>query len=225
MAGFRQAQLRCSSLISRARPGCLSNSASSTPSCSPSYGASCEPSFRTPVDARLIHRAIASSSPSRVLPTPWQAAVAVQRALATLPIRGNPGTRPGAGFGAGHAHRYHTGEPRCSGEGYVGIDVNRAARLTDTAHGGQVLLSQSAAALSPTHSLQASRCVTCTSTGSRNLPRPSTSTRCVSLASNRLPPLKPRRTIECLANKPAAQTTTCIGRDPDVQAIRHLLTP
>jgi predicted ATPase/class 3 adenylate cyclase len=35
----------------------------------------------------------------------------------------------------------HTGQPRRSAEGYVGIDVVRAARLCAAAHGGQVLLS------------------------------------------------------------------------------------
>jgi predicted ATPase len=37
----------------------------------------------------------------------------------------------------------HTGEARVTDEGYVGIDVHRAARIAAAAHGGQVLLSQS----------------------------------------------------------------------------------
>ncbi|HZC28775.1 MAG TPA: adenylate/guanylate cyclase domain-containing protein, partial [Gaiellaceae bacterium] len=36
----------------------------------------------------------------------------------------------------------HTGEPLVTDEGYVGIDVHRAARIMGAAHGGQVLLSQ-----------------------------------------------------------------------------------
>ena len=36
----------------------------------------------------------------------------------------------------------HTGEPVLTGEGYVGIDVHRAARIAAAGHGGQVLLSQ-----------------------------------------------------------------------------------
>src|SRR5918999_1065103 len=36
----------------------------------------------------------------------------------------------------------HTGEPVVTGEGYVGIDVHRAARIMSAGHGGQVLLSQ-----------------------------------------------------------------------------------
>lgn len=36
----------------------------------------------------------------------------------------------------------HTGEPIVTDEGYVGIDVHRAARIMAAGHGGQVLLSQ-----------------------------------------------------------------------------------
>jgi len=36
----------------------------------------------------------------------------------------------------------HTGEPRLTGEGYVGIDLHRGARVCAAGHGGQVLLSQ-----------------------------------------------------------------------------------
>jgi predicted ATPase/class 3 adenylate cyclase len=36
----------------------------------------------------------------------------------------------------------HTGEPIRTDEGYVGIDVHRAARIADAGHGGQILLSQ-----------------------------------------------------------------------------------
>jgi predicted ATPase/Tfp pilus assembly protein PilF len=37
----------------------------------------------------------------------------------------------------------HTGEPLVTDEGYVGIDVHRAARIAAAGHGGQVLVSQS----------------------------------------------------------------------------------
>ena len=36
----------------------------------------------------------------------------------------------------------HTGEPTLTPEGYVGIDVHRAARICSAAHGGQVVLSE-----------------------------------------------------------------------------------
>jgi predicted ATPase/class 3 adenylate cyclase/Flp pilus assembly protein TadD len=37
----------------------------------------------------------------------------------------------------------HTGEAIVTGEGYVGMDVHRAARIAATGHGGQILVSQS----------------------------------------------------------------------------------
>jgi predicted ATPase len=37
----------------------------------------------------------------------------------------------------------HTGEPLLTEEGYVGLDVHRAARIASAGHGGQVLVSQS----------------------------------------------------------------------------------
>ncbi len=41
----------------------------------------------------------------------------------------------------------HSGEPKTSGHGYVGIGVHRAARVGAAAHGGQVLLSETARGL------------------------------------------------------------------------------
>ena len=41
----------------------------------------------------------------------------------------------------------HTGTPYLTEEGYVGVDVNRAARIAACGHGGQVLVSASTAAL------------------------------------------------------------------------------
>jgi predicted ATPase len=37
----------------------------------------------------------------------------------------------------------HTGEPLVTDEGYVGVDVHRAARIAAVGHGGQILISQS----------------------------------------------------------------------------------
>jgi class 3 adenylate cyclase len=41
----------------------------------------------------------------------------------------------------------HTGEAQVTGEGYVGMDVHRASRICSAGHGGQILVSQSTAAL------------------------------------------------------------------------------
>src|ERR687889_778922 len=56
------------------------------------------------------------------------AAVDGQRALADGPIRVRMGL--------------HTGEPQLTEEGYVGVDVHRAARIASAGHGGQILVSQ-----------------------------------------------------------------------------------
>ena len=41
----------------------------------------------------------------------------------------------------------HTGTPHVTDEGYVGVDVHRAARIAAAGHGSQVLVSASTAAL------------------------------------------------------------------------------
>ncbi len=41
----------------------------------------------------------------------------------------------------------HTGEPRAASEGYVGLDVHRAARICAAGHGGQILISQATRSL------------------------------------------------------------------------------
>jgi predicted ATPase len=56
------------------------------------------------------------------------AAAAARKALADGPIRVRIGL--------------HTGEPTVTEEGYVGIDVHRAARIAAAGHGGQILVSQ-----------------------------------------------------------------------------------
>src|SRR5215217_695986 len=61
------------------------------------------------------------------------AAIAAQRALAehTWPEGETLKVRMGL----------HTGEPGLRDDGYLGLDVHRAARISGAAHGGQVLLS------------------------------------------------------------------------------------
>src|SRR6188508_2129942 len=47
----------------------------------------------------------------------------------------------------------HTGTPHIAEEGYVGVDVHRAARIAAAGHGGQVLVSAATAALVGAHEL------------------------------------------------------------------------
>jgi predicted ATPase/class 3 adenylate cyclase len=61
------------------------------------------------------------------------AAAEAQRALAAGPVRVRMGI--------------HTGEPALTDEGYVGMDVHRAARVAAAGHGGQVVVSETTRAL------------------------------------------------------------------------------
>src|SRR5437667_3992862 len=58
------------------------------------------------------------------------AALAAQAALASSDLRVRIGL--------------HTGEPLVTDEGYVGLDVHRAARIMSAGHGGQIIASERA---------------------------------------------------------------------------------
>jgi class 3 adenylate cyclase len=66
-------------------------------------------------------------------------AVAAQRALAAHEWPEGLAVRTRMGL--------HTGEPNVAEEGYVGLDVVRAARICSAGHGGQILLSETTRAL------------------------------------------------------------------------------
>lgn len=68
-----------------------------------------------------------------------QASVTAQRALASHAFPHGAMAQVCMGL--------HTGEPKRMPEGYVGLDVQRAARLVIAGHGGQILLSQTTCAL------------------------------------------------------------------------------
>ena len=67
------------------------------------------------------------------------AAIEIQRALAARTWPGGEHVRVRMGI--------YTGEASRTATGFVGLDVHRAARLAAVAHGGQVVLSETAAAL------------------------------------------------------------------------------
>ncbi len=95
------------------------------------------------------------------------AAVDAQVAFAAGPVRVRMGL--------------HTGEPLVTEEGYVGIDVHRAARVAAAGHGGQVLLSQ------PTRDLVA---VEVRDLGLHRLKDLSAAERLFQLGSSEFPPLQ-----------------------------------
>ena len=76
----------------------------------------------------------------------------------------------------------HTGTPLLGEEGYVGVDVNRAARIAAAGHGGQVLVSASTAALLGTDGLR--------DLGEHRLKDLSAPERIYQLGAEEFPPLK-----------------------------------
>ena len=117
------------------------------------------------------------------------AADAGQRALEDDPIRVRMGL--------------HTGTPTVTGEGYVGVDVHRGARVAALAHGGQVLVTEATAALLDGVGL--------TDLGRHHLKDFDGPTRVHQLGTASFPPLRTPGAID-LPN-PA---TGFIGREPDL---------
>ena len=104
----------------------------------------------------------------------------------------------------------HTGEPQRHEDGYIGLDVHRAARIMSTASGGQIVVSAATQALidgvdalassaSATTTSLTSSSATSACTGSRTSGHPSTST-------TSAPPAWPTSTHRCAAS---AWLSTC----------------
>jgi class 3 adenylate cyclase len=141
------------------------------------------------------------------------AAVAVQRALASHVWPEGVTVQVRMGL--------HTGEPERSAEGYVGLDVHRAARIMSTGHGGQVLLSQVTSDLVE-HSLPMD--VSLQDLGEhrlKDLGYPSHLYQLViaGLTSD-FPPLK---TLDSYSHNLPIQPTPFLGREKVVDAIGQLL--
>ncbi|MGZ4335460.1 MAG: ATP-binding protein, partial [Gaiellaceae bacterium] len=129
------------------------------------------------------------------------AAVDAQRGLAQGPIRVRMGL--------------HTGEPQVAGEGYVGIDVHRGARIAAVGHGGQILLSQTTRAL-----------VDCEARdlGAHRLKDLSAPERIYQLEIEGLPDEFPLlKTIEAGMKNLPLPRTSFVGRAAELEAIDRLL--
>jgi predicted ATPase/class 3 adenylate cyclase len=140
------------------------------------------------------------------------AAAAAQKALAAheWPADGRIRVRMGL----------HTGEPTLTPDGYVGIDMHRAARVAAAAHGAQVLLSQPTRDLLP-ETLDA---LSFRDLGEHRLKDLSGPQRLHQLCGAGLtaafPPL---RTIEARRTNLPTQPTPLLGRGPELDAVRELL--
>src|SRR5438876_5173678 len=141
------------------------------------------------------------------------AAVEMQRALAAHPWPDGATVHVRMGL--------HTGEPQRSAEGYVGLDVHRAARLMSAGHGGQVLLSQTTRDLVE-HDLPDG--VSLRDLGEhrlKDLGRPQRLFQLVIAGlSADFPALK---TVDASPNNLPVQSTALIGRKQEVAAVQHLL--
>jgi predicted ATPase/class 3 adenylate cyclase len=124
------------------------------------------------------------------------AASAARDALAAGPIRVRMGI--------------HTGTPHLGGEGYVGADVHRAARIAAAGHGGQVLVSAATAALVGTEGLR--------ELGEHRLKDFEQPVSIYQLGDERFPPL---RTISN-TNLPRP-ASSFVGRDSEVAEVSALL--
>ena len=150
--------------------------------------------FRTPIDAVL-------------------AAVAIQRGLAARdwPESARVRVRIGA----------HTGEGVLGGNDYVGIDVNRAARIAGAAHGGQVLISEATRGLVE-HALPEGTALR--DLGPHRLKDIAHPEHLYQLAIEDLPSdFPPPRTLDARPNNLPLQLTSFVGREGEIAKVRHLL--
>src|SRR3954451_4276610 len=104
----------------------------------------------------------------------------------------------------------HTGEPVVTDEGYVGIDVHRAARIAAAGHGGQVLVSRSTRDLVPADDLH--------DLGEHRLKDLTAPERIYQLGDGDFPPLKTLRST----NLPVP-LTPFLGRDAELGEVGELL--
>jgi predicted ATPase/class 3 adenylate cyclase len=129
------------------------------------------------------------------------AAAESQRALTEGPIRVRMGL--------------HTGEPRLTEEGYVGLDVHKGARIAAVGHGGQVLLSQATHALVDAPVLDL---------GAHRLKDLSAPERIYQLEIDGLPSEFPLlKTLDVGINNLPSPRTSFVGRETELGEIERLL--
>jgi predicted ATPase/class 3 adenylate cyclase len=114
----------------------------------------------------------------------------------------------------------HTGEPTATADGYVGLDMHRAARVAAAAHGAQVLLSQSTRDLLP----ETQNGLTFRDLGDHRLKDLTGPQRLYQLCIEGLSAdFPPPRTLEGRVTNLPAQPTPLVGRDRELEAVRTLL--
>jgi predicted ATPase/class 3 adenylate cyclase len=141
------------------------------------------------------------------------AAVSAQRGLATHDWSPKERLRVRMGL--------HTGEGVLSGDDYVGIDVNRAARISDAAHGGQVILSDATRGLVEHHLPDG---VSLRDLGVHRLKDILHPERLHDLVIEGLPDdFPPPRTLDARPNNLPPQLTSFVGREDEIAEVTRLL--
>jgi predicted ATPase/class 3 adenylate cyclase len=105
----------------------------------------------------------------------------------------------------------HSGTPLLTDEGYVGVDVHRAARIAAAGHGGQILLSSSAAGLVDADAL--------TDLGAHRLKDLSAAERIYQLGDESFAPLR-----SLYRTNLPVPATPFVGRSDDLERIADLLS-
>ncbi|MFI5254605.1 MAG: adenylate/guanylate cyclase domain-containing protein, partial [Candidatus Limnocylindrales bacterium] len=140
------------------------------------------------------------------------ACVAVQRALAAEPWPEGAAVRIRIGA--------HTGQGVRGADNYVGLDVNRAARIAAAAHGGQVLVSGSTSTLVEGRLPEG---VSLVDLGEHRLKDLAEPLHLSQVSISGLPAdFPPLRTLTAASHLPT-QLSSFVGRETEVAAIRALL--
>jgi len=140
-------------------------------------------------------------------------AVGVQRCLAAHAWPGGRIVRVRIGI--------HTGEGTTAGEGYVGMDVHRVARVSAAGHGGQILLTAATQALLEGHWPDGTGAVPLGAHRLKDLPAPETLYQLVADGlTTRFPPL---RSLEAPVYDLPTAPAPILGRDDDAARIAQLL--
>ncbi len=115
----------------------------------------------------------------------------------------------------------HTGEAPLVGEEYIGLDVHHAARVSSSAHGGQVVVSQTTRALVDEHLPVGLSLRDLGTHRLKDLARPERLYQLViDGAPDRFPAL---RTLDSTPNNLPTQLTSFVGRQADVAEAKRLL--
>jgi class 3 adenylate cyclase len=151
-----------------------------------------------------------------VIPSPAgavRAAIAAQRGLASHDWSPGPPVRVRMGL--------HTGEGLLGGDDYVGIDVHRAARIADAAHGGQVILSDATRGLVQNTLPDGASLRDLGVHHLRGIADPERLHQLVveDLASDFPPP----RTLDARPNNLPPQLTSFVGREEEITDVERLL--